>query len=201
MTVGHIHAEGFFKVIDFDTKEVILDKKNAIHYENLSEALALSLANKANGRIYQMSFGNGGVSVDPTGSLAYLPPNITGQNADLYNQTYFKVVDDTAAANTDPAKNKLTVVHTPGRFYTDIVVSCMLDYGEPLGQQAFDNATNTDGEFVFDELGIKTWNGSAGNLKLITHAIFHPIQKALNRRFVIEYTIRIQTLTNLSTNR
>ena len=145
-----------------------------------------------------MAFGNGGSSVDNTGVITYLPPNVVGQNTDLYNQTYQKVVNDNSAADTDPANNNLTVLHTDGKVYSDILISCLLDYGEPAGQQAFDNSTNFNGEYVFDELGIKTWNGSASNLKLITHVIFHPVQKSLNRQIQIDYTIRIQTLTNLS---
>jgi hypothetical protein len=146
-----------------------------------------------------MSFGNGGTSVDPTGVITYLPANASGQNADLYNETYLKVVDDNSTANTDTARNNLTVLHTTGKVYTDILVSCLLDYGEPSGQQAFDNSTQLDGDFVFDELGLKSWFGSADDLKLITHVVFHPIQKALNRQIQIDYTVRIQTLTNLST--
>jgi hypothetical protein len=73
-----------------------------------------------------------------------------------------------------------------------------LDFGEPAGQQAFDNSTNFNGEFVFDELGLKAWEGSASELMLITHVIFHPVQKALNRQIQIDYTVRIQTLTDLS---
>jgi hypothetical protein len=127
-----------------------------------------------------------------------LPPNTIGQNADLYNQTYIKVVDDNSAANTDPLRNKITVLHTSGEIYTDVLVSCLLDYGEPTGQQAFDNSTNFNGEFVFDELGLKAWEGSAAELMLLTHVIFHPVQKSLNRQIQIDYTVRIQTLTNLS---
>jgi hypothetical protein len=108
------------------------------------------------------------------------------------------VVDDKSAANTDANNNKMTVLHTAGQVYTDILVTCLLDYGEPPGQQAFDNSTNFNGEFVFDELGLKTWNGSATDLRLITHVIFHPVQKSLNRQIQIDYTLRIQTLTNLS---
>jgi len=193
-----VNIQGHIKIFDPNTKEVFIDKRNAIHYENMSEALAQSLANKNLGYIYQMSFGNGGTSVDPTGVITYLPPNSTGQNADLYNETYSKVVDDNSSTNTDTSRNNLTVLHTSGRVYTDILVSCLLDYGEPLGQQAFDNSTNLNGEYVFDELGLKSWNGSASDLKLITHVIFHPVQKSLNRQIQNDYTIRIQTLTNLS---
>ena len=98
----------------------------------------------------------------------------------------------------DTANNKMTVLHTSGKVYTDILVTCLLDYGEPAGQQAFDNSTNFNGEYVLDELGLKTWNGAADNLRLITPVIFHPVQKSLNRQIQIDYTIRIQTLTNLS---
>ena len=195
---GLCKIEGFVKITDPVSGEVLVDKKNAIHYENISIAMAQTLSNRDLGFIYQMAFGNGGSAVDPTGVITYLPPNTTGQNADLYNETYYKVVDDNSAADTDPNYNKMTVLHTSGNVYTDIVTTCLLDYGEPAGQQAFDNSTNFNGEYVFDELGLKCWNGSADNLLLITHVIFHPVQKSLNRQIQIDYTLRIQTLTNLS---
>lgn len=190
--------QGFVKISDPKTGHVFVDKKNAIHYENMSRSLAESLANRNTGYIYEMAFGNGGSTVDATGVITYLPPNTVNQNADLYNQTYAKIVDDNSAANPDPSRNYLTVVHIPGRVYTDIVVTCLLDYGEPSDQQAFDNSTNYNGEYVFDELGLKTWQGQDNPLRLVTHVIFHPVQKSLNRQIQIEYTVRIQTLTNLS---
>jgi len=195
---GLAKIEGFVKIHDPISKEVFVDKKNAIHYENISIAMAQTLSNRDLGWIYTMAFGNGGSSVDPTGVITYLPPNTTGQNADLYNETYSKVVDDNSSANTDATNNKMTVLHTTGKVYTDILVTCLLDYGEPPGQQAFDNSTNFNGEYVFDELGLKCWNGAVDNLRLITHVIFHPVQKSLNRQIQIDYTLRIQTLTNLS---
>jgi hypothetical protein len=198
MSLGPVTIEGFLKIYDPNDGEVFVDKHNAIHYENMSIALAQTLANKNLGYVYAMAFGNGGSSVDPTGVITYLPPNVTGQNADLYNQTFIKVVDDSSPANTDPTRNNLTVLHTSGRVYTDVLVTCLLDYGEPAGQQAFDNSTNFNGEYVFDELGLKAWEGTANELMLITHVIFHPVQKSLNRQIQIDYTVRIQTLTNLS---
>jgi hypothetical protein len=192
------NIRGFLKIHDPVTGEVFVDKNNAIHYENISICMANTLADRNKGYIYKMAFGNGGSAVDPTGVITYLPPNTTGQNASLYNETYSKVVDDNSAANPDPSNNYLTVLHTSGQVYTDIVTTCLLDYGEPAGQQAFDNSTNFNGEYVFDELGLQCWNGSATNLLLITHVIFHPVQKSLNRQIQIDYTLRIQTLTNLS---
>jgi len=196
---GLAKIEGFIKITDPNSGEVLVDKKNAIHYENISIAMAQTLSNRDLGYIYLMAFGNGGSSVDPTGVITYLPPNTTGQNADLYNETYAKVVDQNSAADLDPANNNMTVLHTSGNVYTDILVTCLLDYGEPAGQQAFDNSTNFNGEYVFDELGLQCWNGSATDLFLITHVIFHPVQKSLKRQIQIDYTLRIQTLTNLST--
>lgn len=192
-------VQGFVKIFDPASGEVFVDKQNAIHYENMSVALAESLANTNQGYVYSMAFGNGGSAVDPTGIITYLPPNTTGQNADLYNETFSKIVDQNSPANTDPSRNRMTVLHTPGRVYTDILVTCLMDYGEPAGQQAFDNSTNFAGEYVFDELGLKAWQGSGTPLLLVTHVIFHPVQKSLNRQIQIDYTVRIQTLTDLST--
>ena len=196
---GPAKITGHVKIYDPTNGEIFYNDHNAIHYENISIAMAQTLSDRNLGYIYQMAFGNGGSSVDPTGVITYLPPNTTGQNASLYNQTYQKVVNDNSAADTDPINNNMTVLHTAGTVYSDILVSCLLDYGEPAQQQAFDNSTNFNGEFVFDELGLKVWNGAADNLRLITHVIFHPVQKSLNRQIQIDYTLRIQTLSNINT--
>ena len=196
---GNVNVEGHIKIFDPESGEVFADKRNAIHYENISEALALSIGNKTTGFIHELALGNGGTSVDPTGVITYKPANNSGTNSSLYNQTYYKVVDDLSALNNDAQRNKIVVNHTEGAVYTDIVVSCLLDYGEPSGQAAFDNTNNFDGTFVFDELGLKSWAGTVNTGKLLTHVVFHPVQKSLNRLIEIEYTVRIQTLTNLST--
>jgi hypothetical protein len=128
ITPGLAKIEGFVKIHDPVSGEIFVDKKNAIHYENISIAMAQTLSDRNLGYIYEMAFGNGGSSVDPTGVITYLPPNTTGQNADLYNETYAKVVNDNSAADTDPENNKMTVLHTTGTVYTDILVTCLLDY-------------------------------------------------------------------------
>jgi hypothetical protein len=196
-------VEGFLKIYDPNNGEIFVDKKNAINYENMSVAIADTLSSRGYGEIYQMAFGNGGASVDQTGVITYLPPNVTGQNAALYNETYAKIVDDTSVFNLDPTRNKMTVLHTTGTVYSDILVQCLLDYGEPAGQAAFDNSTQTDSTFVFDELGLLANYGTdnSGDVitRLLTHVIFHPVQKSLNRQIQIDYTIRIQSLTNLVT--
>lgn len=210
--VGSLHVQGHIRIHDPETGEVFVDKRNAIHYENISEAIAYSLANKGQSYIYEMHFGNGGTNVDPTGVINYLPSNTNTQTADLYNPTFFKIVDDTATANPDPINNRIEVRHIPGQIYTDLLITCLLDYGEPATQLAFDNDQNLDSEFTFDELGLRarstdgtesTFNTTTGAYasstgKLLTHVVFHPVQKSLNRLIQIDYTVRIQTLTNLS---
>ena len=88
--------------------------------------------------------------------------------------------------------------HIAGVPYTDVLVSCLLDFGEPNTQLAFDNSTNSsqDNAFVFDELGLKGYSEDGPNLgALLTHVIFHPVQKSLNRLIQVDYTIRIQSIS------
>lgn len=194
---GPFHIEGHIKIFDPESGDVFINKRNAIHYENMSVALAESLANSGQGFIYEMAFGNGGTNVDPTGIITYLTPNSVGTNSTLYNETYSKVVDDRSQPNMDPTRNKLETRHVTGTTYTDIVVSCLLDYGEPTDQEAFDNVADLNSYYTFDELGLRSYNPN-GTGKLLTHVIFHPVQKSLNRLIQIDYTVRIQSLSGFS---
>lgn len=194
------HIEGHIKIFDPESKEVYIDKRNAIHYENMSVALAASLANQGYGIIEGMCFGNGGSTVDPNGLITYLTPNNIGVNSGLYSQTYYKIIDPKRVSNVDPTRNFLEIRHVRGTVYTDIFCSVLLDYGEPNGQAAYDNAQNMNSDFVFDEIGLRasSEDGIEGNGRLLTHVIFHPVQKSLNRLIQIDYTVRIQTLTTFS---
>lgn len=198
-----LSVKGHIKIHNPETGEVFVDKDNAINFESMSEAIANSLSDQGTGMIYQMAFGNGAASIDATGLITYLPPNVTGQNAALYNQTYAKIVDGSLISNNDPTRNKMVVNHVSGKLYSDILVQCLLDYGEPSGQYAFDNATATDSDYTFDELGLLAYYGTDGTgnvvTRLISHVVFHPIQKSLNRTIQIDYTIRVQALTNVIT--
>lgn len=196
--VGGFHFEGHIKIFDPETKEVYIDKRNAIHYENMSVAMVQSLSNQGYGTVYEMVFGTGGTTVDPTGLITYLTPNTIGINSSLYNQTYSKVVDQNATENVDPVRNKMEVRHISGATYSDILISCLLDYGEPLDQEAFDNSVDMNGNFVFDELGLKSKGPNDTDGKLLTHVVFHPVQKSLNRLLQIDYTIRVQSLTGFT---
>lgn len=191
-----VSIQGHIKIYDPISKEIFVNKRNAIHYENFSIALAQSISNQGEGMISEMAFGNGGTRIDPTGVITYLTPNNSGINSSLYNQTYYKVVDARNQYSLDPARNFMEVRHIPGVVYSDVLVSCLLDFGEPSTQLAFDNATNSEDSFVFDELGLKSYNPATPNQGLLlTHVIFHPVQKSLNRLIQIDYTIRIQSLS------
>jgi hypothetical protein len=183
--IGHV------LVRDADSHEVLADRSNAIHAENLSFALASSLADRPNGNIMQMAFGNGASSVSAVGGVVYLPPNITGQNAQLYSQTYSKFVDDLNALDTDPTDDFMRVNHATGTTFSDVVVTCLLDYNEPTGQQALDDAVDTNGTFTFDEIALLTYDPSTTVGLLLSHVIFHPVMKSLNRRIEVIYTLRI----------
>ena len=180
--------QGHIKIHDPDSGEIFVNKRNAIHYENMSLALADSLANQGEGFVNSMVFGNGGTSVDPTGIITYLSPNSTGTNASLYSQTYTKIIDDNSVNNTDPTRNELETRHVSGTNYTDILATCLLDYGEPSGQDAIDNATGSESLYVFDELGLVSY-AKSGTGRLLTHVVFHPVQKSLNRLIGIVFIV------------
>lgn len=185
------HVWGHIKIKDLQSGETVLDHYNAINWENFSLSLANTLANEPRGWIEQMVFGNGGATVSGTGVVSYRPPNVVGQSASLYNQTYSKIVNDKDPANPNPLSNFTKVNHITGTTYSDVIITCVLDLGEPSGQDAFDTTTNLNAPYVFNELGLRAATDSGTGL-LITHAVFSPVQKSLNRQFEIVYTLRLQ---------
>lgn len=187
--IGHV------LIRDTQSGEVLVDKHNAINFENFSVSLAQTLGNRPDSWIQEMAFGNGGATVSGTGTITYLPPNVVGQTAQLYNETYSKVVNDQSPLNLNPRKNYIQTAHTAGTTYSDVIVTCNLDLGEPAGQEAFDTATNSQSAYVFSELGLRAFSAAGpGRGRLLTHVIFSPVQKSLNRQIEVVYTIRIQTV-------
>ena len=186
---GNILVTGHVLIKDPETNEVLVNKRNAIHQENMSVALAKSLAHKSDGPIYTMFFGNGGTTVNGLGVVTFLPPNTVGATANLYNPTYFEIVDDNLSA---PPENGMVVTHTQNALFSDIIITTVLGFGEPAGQSSFDDATDMEQEFIFDEIGLKAFDSDPNSGPLLTHVIFHPVQKSLNRSIEIQYTLRIQ---------
>lgn len=185
----NLHVEGHVLIRDPDTGEVILNRRNAIHRENMSFAIASALTNTISlntgngGFIQSLAFGNGGVVVDGSGNITYNSLNVNSLTDELYNQTYSKNVNFSIEENVE---NNTTVVHTGGTTFTDIVVTSTLDYAEPVGQDPYDDTAAQEGDFVFDEIGLVSQQG-----RLLSHLIFHPVQKSANRKIQVVYTVRI----------
>jgi len=196
---GSVKMQGHVLITDKNTGEVLVDKKNAIHFGNMAFVIASALSHHTlnDSGIYWMGFGNGGSDVLSTGSIKYKATN-TGNSkdnsADLYNRTYSKVV----ANPTTAGNNSIEVLSNNTGPYTDIQVKCLLDFGEPSGQDAQDTATG-DTDYVFDELGLFAYYQDTGTSALdieesllLSHVIFHPVQKSTNRQIEVVYTVRVQ---------
>lgn len=191
-------------ISDIDTGVVLCEGKNAIHQENMSRVIAESLSRGANFFISEMHFGNGASITSLDGDITYRPANVAGTNADLYKSSYFRVVDEEDSNNPDTTSNKITVAHTTGTTYSDTIVTATLDYSDPIAndavfnivnstQASLDATTSVNGEFVFDEIGLKTRGLTGLNSgKLLSHFIFHPVEKTSSQRIQIVYTLRVQ---------
>lgn len=188
VAIQHVKTkmEGRIKITDKTTGEILVEKNNAINFINMSEAIASSLANRSSGHIRTMVFGNGASTVSGIGAITYYPPNTNTPDAQLYRQTYEKIVDATDPQSEDRDINNIVVQKIgASSTYADIVVTCTLGHNEPNDQQASDTITDTENDYVFDELGLKSSGG-----KLLTHVVFYPILKSANRIIEIEYTLR-----------
>lgn len=194
-----IEVDGHVLIKDVATGEILLDKHNAINFENMSYAISNLLTGNLDPSsnpysIGYLAFGNDGATLGSAGTIVYKTPNVDTVESQLYRETYRKSV--TNDPETDP-NNTMTVEHTPGTNYSDIIIKSTLDYNEPDGSQtgpyagisqnAIDNGTSPEAPFVFDELGIVLETG-----KFISHIIFHPIEKSANRKIQVIYTLRIR---------
>lgn len=199
----NLSIEGHVKIWDPETSEVFLDKHNAINAETMSIVTAHMLQGNNNVYVYEIHFGNGGAIIDDTGNITYKDVSLnleSGTLAGLYNPTYFKNIDSADEVNNlEPTRNKVEVVHTEGLKYTDLVITCTLEQDEPSGQRDLDNAsmdnnllTNPDGEFIFNELGLRSKNTGPVPSYLLSQIVFHPVQKSANRVIQVVYTLRLR---------
>jgi hypothetical protein len=185
---SNISVDGHCVIKDMDTGEVLLDKHNAINFQNFAFAVSNLLANKSvNGEqffIEEMAFGKGGTLIDANGNITYRNPQVDGVHGALYEP-----LEQPAGTNFSLAVDSIDVVDAESNPYSDITVKVILDYNEPALQQASDNATDftTNDNFVIDEIALVTESGS-----FLTHLIFHPIQKSSNRKIEILYSLRIR---------
>lgn len=192
-TTLNLNLQGLIEIRDVYTGELLLNHHNAIHPGNMSAAVAHALTlprqltADSSAYIHRMGFGNGATGVDSAGRVIYKTPRISQSyesSASLYNQTYSKIV----SANTDA--NRIDLV--PGPSYTDLKITCTLGFNEPSDQDPFDTSADNSGTYVFDELCLLTYAPDVNDSIMLTHAIFHPVQKSANRSIEIIYTVRIQ---------
>jgi len=244
--------QGFVKITDKDTKEVLVDTHNDVLYGNMSAALAHALIGNSDSFLYYMAFGNGGAYIGPTGTVSYKPSLggagslIKNPTANLYNTIYVKKLsnDSTDTPSYDQLSRAYIAAENYATNYEDIIVDVTIGYSEPpvgitastvIQQTALDNSTFvgnsstvnngtattfTANQLVFNEIGLfagssnlfvggftqnvadvdnfitqtPNFSNIAGTKSklMLTHVIFHPIQKSANRSLEIIYTLRIQ---------
>lgn len=241
--------QGFVKITDKDTGEVLVDAHNDVLYGNMSTALAHALIGNADSFLTFMAFGNGGAYIGPTGTISYKPSLggagslIKNPTANLYNTIYVKKLsnDSTATSSYDSTSSAFIASENYATNYEDIIVDVTIGYTEPpvgitsstnIQQLQIDNSTFVGSsastasstfdpnQLVFNEIGLfagttnlfsggftatvadvenfvtqtpnySTVAGTKSKL-MLTHVIFHPIQKSANRSLEIIYTLRIQ---------
>lgn len=180
-----VSVKGRVTIRDAATGEIVLEKDNAVHPQNMALVIARGLARETNGSIFKLGFGNGGTFFNTGGQIVYRPPNTIGA-ADLYNETYSVQVDEQSVGT--PVTNSVTSAPSPNPAITSVVtVTAQLSASEPAGQAVADNITvDPESLYTFDEVGLKTEDDL-----LLSHLIFSPIEKTANRAFLITYTLTI----------
>src|SRR5579863_50728 len=107
MTGIGVKLQGHLKIVEYETRndyienrpgKTLLNKRNAIHKDNAAILAIRAITNQPIGKIAYMVFGNGGTTLDSTGTCVMLPPNDTGAGANLYSPVFFQLVDDTLGA-------------------------------------------------------------------------------------------------------
>ena len=158
-----IKMQGHILIRDAETKEELVNKRNAIHYGNMANMIAQALTNQSGAYIHYMAFGNGATSVDSAGKVIYKAPRVSESfenSATLYSRTYEKVVSN----NTSTDKIEIIT----GSSYTDLKITCTLGYNQPAGQDEFDSSTTNEGTYVFDELGLLSYAVDPNDSKMLT---------------------------------
>jgi hypothetical protein len=177
--VAGISLSGHILIRDKETGEELINKRNAIHYGNMANLIANALNNAQGAYIHYMAFGNGATSVDTAGRVIYKSPRVSEAyetGANLYSRTYYKII------SAD----------------TDIKVTCTLGYAEPSDQDLFDDSTTNEGDYIFDELALFSYPSDPtdetpiNTSTMLTHVVFHPVQKSQNRIIEVIYTVRVQ---------
>jgi hypothetical protein len=171
-------------ILDNHTGDVLLDKSNAIHTQNMARIIARGLANEENSTIYRIAFGNGGSFVDAGGNIILNTPNdgTNGEGVDsrLYNETYSEIlygldngrdpgsfgpagIRPGGGENYDPSLLNNIYSEEVGR-RSNVIVDAVLSVDEPNTQLlAPTNFVSEEEAFNFDEIGFYSPGGPATN--------------------------------------
>lgn len=168
-------------LIKDDLNNVLVDKKNAVHPQNMARIIARALSNEHNFSIHRMAFGNGGTITNAAYQITYKTPNdgqtpdVAGWQSRLYSETYSEIVDDSnvaigSGAGAVPGSDPASIEHVSGPgvrsselgLTSQVSIEVFLNTGEPTGQFSTDNQTpteDTESDFTFDEIGLFTTGG------------------------------------------
>lgn len=208
--------EGHVVIKEKATGNILLSKKNAIHFGNMNSAFAKSLAGDSTGFITYMMFGNGGVVISGS-QIVYKAPlvsDIENVNEQMYSPTFLQKVSNGATPSEE--YDPLNFVEVPAgqglNNFKDVVTTVTLQYGDngPTGQDITNDNGQIGDAYVFNEISLYAGPRSAlvGNntndpaaiqtfvsrsdTAMLTHVIFTPQQKSQNIDLEITYTIRVQ---------
>lgn len=174
----NVSIKGHVKAYYTDNGEILLDKDNSVHSQNMARILARALAHEPNSWISRMAFGNGGTRIDAIGNIIFNPPN-DGRDGSwesrLYNETYSEVVDEINSSygldlgSSDPNSTRPGggadpssdpdgggVISQEVGTKSNVIVSITLNENEPSGQALVSTQPTTEDEncFIFDEIGL-----------------------------------------------
>ena len=94
-----LSVKGHVNITD-SAGNVLLDKSNAVHPQNMSRVIARALSNESNFNVHRIAFGNGGTIVDAAYTITYKtpndgqPPDVRTWDSRLYNETYSEIIDE-----------------------------------------------------------------------------------------------------------
>jgi len=187
---SNVKVEGHVVITDADSGEVLLDKYNAINFQNFAFAVAQAMSGDTTYAVNKLEFGYGGTTIDVNGNMTYKDARVSGESVDgLYSTSPATIGADPTVSPLQKAATFI-VNNAANQPYSDLECKVILDYNEPDATgPVTDNASDFDDpdSFVFDEIALMS---SAGTY--LTHLIFHPIQKSNNRKLEILYTLRIR---------
>jgi len=182
---GHVHAAYA------DNGEVLVDKHNAVHPQNMARIFARALAGESNSSIYRMAFGDGGTTIDAALQVSYKtpndgqPPDVATWDSRIYHETYSEICNNGIFSNnpligTDPGSADQNTGQRSGGgavpsgdtqpnsvrsnevgLISQVIIQVTLNGGEPLTQAAGDDTPTELNDFSFDEIGLYTSGAQA----------------------------------------